>query len=198
MQFRVRHHRASKGSSTPAFEGAFSISDDQFNIQTNFTKAYGGEANVAHIEGLASSPEVDLTGERMALCPSLTSTVESFNAVKLSRSRTYASNDEIARRHMTDAQKVRLGQDIELDIAAVAKARGLANLRQGNKPPEVDTCPPRDKTRDEVARTAGIGSGRTYERGKEILGLLRNEPDAEQLIQHVDDGIDPRAKQAMS
>ena len=52
--------------------------------------------------------------------------VESFTAVKSSRSRTYVSNDEIDRRNMTDAQKVKLGQDIE---------RGKPWMRSTRQPP---------------------------------------------------------------
>ncbi|MGI8485983.1 MAG: hypothetical protein ACR2OU_17195 [Thermomicrobiales bacterium] len=67
---------------------------------------------------------------------------------------------------MTDAQKVRLGQEIEPDIAARAERRRLANLRKGGTAPVVDICPQRGRTRDEVAATVQVGSGRAYERSK--------------------------------
>lgn len=53
--------------STSAFGRCFYMSkDNQFKLQINFTNAYAGKDNVAYIEGIASGPEVDLTGERMA------------------------------------------------------------------------------------------------------------------------------------
>lgn len=51
--------------------------NQKFKIQINFTKAYEAEDGVAYIEGIASGPEVDLTGERMALS-ALQSMVDSF------------------------------------------------------------------------------------------------------------------------
>lgn len=42
------------------------MTDNTFKLQINFTKAYKGEDGNAYIEGIASGPEVDLTGERMS------------------------------------------------------------------------------------------------------------------------------------
>lgn len=65
---------------------------------------------------------------------------------------------------MTDAQKIMLGIKIEPDIAARAEKRMLA----GRKVDPEDMCPQGrwPQTRDEVARTVQLGSGRTYERGR--------------------------------
>lgn len=47
--------------------GLFSMPEtNQFKVQINFTKAYKDAEGNAYIEGIASGPEVDLTGERMA------------------------------------------------------------------------------------------------------------------------------------
>ena len=40
--------------------------NNQFKLQINLTKAYKGEDGNAYLEGIASGPEVDLTGERMS------------------------------------------------------------------------------------------------------------------------------------
>ncbi len=41
--------------------------NQQFKIQINFTKAYKSADGGHYVEGIASGPEVDLTGERMTL-----------------------------------------------------------------------------------------------------------------------------------
>lgn len=102
--------------------------------------------------------------------------------------RIFVAELNAARRQLTDAQKVALGKRIEPDIAARAEKRRLANLRRGDVQPEVDTCPPREKTRDEVARAVQLGSGRTYERGKQVLDELESQPDGPQLLKHVESG----------
>lgn len=105
-----------------------------------------------------------------------------------SEKRILAAELNIARRHMTDAQKVKLGQDIEPDIAKEANRRQSHGQTAPGKNASGHVSGSVGETRDEVARIVGIGSGRTYERGKEVLDLLRKEPDGNQLIQHVDDG----------
>jgi N6-adenosine-specific RNA methylase IME4 len=73
----------------------------------------------------------------------------------------------LARRHLTDAQKVLLGRQIEPDAAEAARLRMLAGKAVN---PPVDTCPQgSEKTRDDVATRVGMGSGRTYERGKKLI-----------------------------
>lgn len=103
--------------------------------------------------------------------------------------RLLAAELNVARRHLTDAQKVKLGRDIEPSIAREAKRRQEATRIKEGKPPgggHVSTTG--EKTRDEVASKVGLGSGRTYERGKQVLEHLAEEPDAPQLLSHIESG----------
>jgi len=95
--------------------------------------------------------------------------------------RILAAEINVARRHMTDAQKVLLGRQIEPDIAARAAERE----RAGKSLDPMDNCP-QGTTRDEVARIVGLGSGRTYERGKQVIEAVeRVAPD---LVKPLHDG----------
>jgi hypothetical protein len=84
--------------------------------------------------------------------------------------RVLAVELNVARRHLTDAQRVQLGRLIEPDIAEVARARSQANLRQGNDTP---VSPIGDtgngKTAAAVAALVGLGSMNTYLRGKRVM-----------------------------
>ncbi len=104
--------------------------------------------------------------------------------------RIYAAEMNLARRQLTDAQKANVGMVIEPDIAAEAKRRSLANLRQNDSLPivSIDTIGREGLTPDVVAETVGINSGSTYRRHKELLMELAKEPDGEQLMKHIDDG----------
>jgi hypothetical protein len=42
------------------------MSNNQFKLQINLTKSYVGDDGGHYLEGVASGPEVDLTGERMS------------------------------------------------------------------------------------------------------------------------------------
>jgi hypothetical protein len=79
-----------------------------------------------------------------------------------------ATELNLARCQLTDAQKVRLGEHLEPDIADRAEKRRLANLKQGERTKprggHVSTSGDFGKTRDETAHTVGIGSRHTYER----------------------------------
>jgi N6-adenosine-specific RNA methylase IME4 len=88
--------------------------------------------------------------------------------------RLHAVALNLARRHLTDAQKVLLGMTIEDDVAAEAKKR----MADGGRGGQVSTPSPakvEDKTRDEVARRVGLNkgpgqkAGRTYERAKATI-----------------------------
>ncbi|MGI8406604.1 MAG: hypothetical protein ACR2OE_17895, partial [Thermomicrobiales bacterium] len=101
--------------------------------------------------------------------------------------RILAAELNLARRQLTDAQKVRLGELLEPDIAKRAETRQKALGRtHGNAPLATDVA--KGRTVDETARTVGIGSGRTYERQKAVIAQLKDEDDRDQLIQHIDDG----------
>lgn len=88
-------------------------------------------------------------------------------------------------------KKIRLGQDIEPSIAREAKRR-MSEAGKAAAPGKPGTSVPTfdepTRTHDEVARTVGLGSGRTYERGKDVLEKVAAEPDGEQLLSHVDSG----------
>lgn len=105
--------------------------------------------------------------------------------------RIFVAELNAARRQMTDAQKVALGKRIEPDIAERARLRQiqLAGTRpntEGHTPSGQMSV--RSETRDEVARTVQLGSGRTYERGKQVLEELEKEPDGPQLMKHIESG----------
>lgn len=105
--------------------------------------------------------------------------------------RIFVAELNAARRQMTDAQKIMLGIKIEPDIAARAEKR-MAEAGTKSSPGKPATrvagfVQPK-RTVDEVARTVQIGSGKTYERGRQVVKELENEPDAEQLMTHLDRG----------
>lgn len=71
----------------------------------------------------------------------------------------------LSRRHLTDAQKVVVGRLIEPDAEKAARERQgkRVAVTSGTSVPEVE------RTRDDVAARVGLGSGRTYERGRKVL-----------------------------
>ena len=93
----------------------------------------------------------------------------------------------LARRQLTDAQKVALGEMIREDVAAEAKARQSHGMTAPGKNalPQVRQSV---HTPDVVAARVGLGSGDTFERGSKALDQLRAEPDADALMKHVGDG----------
>lgn len=76
--------------------------------------------------------------------------------------RLHAVALNLARRHLTDAQKVMLGRTIEPDVAEAARGR----MAEGGRSGQVSDP---SESRDEVARQVGLGSGRTYERHRDTL-----------------------------
>jgi N6-adenosine-specific RNA methylase IME4 len=95
--------------------------------------------------------------------------------------RIHAVMLNLARRQLTDAQKVLIGEKIEPDIAARALARKAAAGASAapGKPAEKDVenfphLSDNSKTRDEVAELVGIGSGRTYENHKQVIAKARD------------------------
>lgn len=107
--------------------------------------------------------------------------------------RIFVAELNAARRQLTMAQKVMLGRQIEPDIEAVARKKqqeagkvyGRGSDSSGTDVPKLSEPV---RTRDEVARAVQIGSGRTYERGKQVLAQLEAEPDGPQLLRHVESG----------
>ncbi len=89
----------------------------------------------------------------------------------------------LARRQLTDAQKVMLGRQIEPDVTKAARER------QGSRTdlqPSGQMSGRLGESRDEVARTVGLGSGRTYERAKQVIETVERE--APDLLPHVESG----------
>lgn len=95
--------------------------------------------------------------------------------------RLHAVALNLDRRHLSEPQKVLLGRTIEPDVAEAARLRQVQAEGQprGAKASVVDKCPQHtSKSRDEVARQVGLGSGRTYERSRNALEAVeKSDPD---------------------
>ena len=94
--------------------------------------------------------------------------------------RLHAVALNLARRHLTDAQKVLVGMRIEPDVAERARLRQIELGREKGGRPLGTTVHKGEgsTTRDEVADTVGLGAGRTYERAKKTLADVgRLAPD---------------------
>ncbi len=88
--------------------------------------------------------------------------------------RILAAELNVARRHLTDAQQIELGRTIEPDVAERARLRMLATQNNdaaaaARSSGQMAPAEARGRTRDDVAQTVGLGSGRTYERGKKVM-----------------------------
>jgi len=103
--------------------------------------------------------------------------------------RIHAVMLNLARRQLTDGQKVLLGERIEPDIAERALSRmsaggGDKKSKQAKSGTENFPYPIEPKeTRDEVAEVVGIGTGRTYENHKKVVAKAREI--APELIEKV-------------
>lgn len=103
--------------------------------------------------------------------------------------RILAAELNVARRHLTDAQKTKLGRDIEPDIAQRAHERQLAALRRGVEDSRSGQLSGTGKeTRDEVAKAVGLGSGRSYERYRRVLEDIEDQPDGDVLMRNIESG----------
>jgi len=78
---------------------------------------------------------------------------------------------ENASRDKTAEQKVREGRTWETIEGEKARTRQLASLKQGDKLPVVENFPPREKgkTRDAIASRVGLGSGRNYDKARQVV-----------------------------
>lgn len=113
-------------------------------------------------------------------------TIQVFNLSDAEK-RILAAELNVARRQLTDAQKVLLGREIEPDIRAVA----AANQAHGETAPGRNALPQvrqSVRTTDAVAQKVGLGSGDTYERAKALFEEVEQEPDAEELFEKVESG----------
>jgi N6-adenosine-specific RNA methylase IME4 len=104
--------------------------------------------------------------------------------------RLHAVSLNLARRHLTDAQKVMLGIEIEPDIAEAARRR---QAQASGAPRGVKATSASETFRtqtgrsvDEVARKVGLGTGRTYENHRK--SLAEAETLAPQVIERAKAG----------
>jgi ParB-like chromosome segregation protein Spo0J len=106
-----------------------------------------------------------------------------------SQKRLLAVDLNLARRQLTDAQKVLLGRQIEPDVAEEARQRQAHGKTAPGRSVTSD-AERSEPTRsvDEVAKKVGLGSGRTYERAKQVIEAIEKQPDGELLIQQVESG----------
>lgn len=90
----------------------------------------------------------------------------------------------LARRQLTDAQRVIVGEKLEDHYKERARQRqGTRNdLTSGSNEPEVV-----NRSRDEVADAVGLGSGSTYERGKKTVKEV--EEEAPDLVEDLESGV---------
>ncbi|MGI8477998.1 MAG: ParB N-terminal domain-containing protein [Thermomicrobiales bacterium] len=100
----------------------------------------------------------------------------------------------LARRQLNDAQKVVLGQSIEADVAEVSRLRMLATQSNhaaqeaASSLGQMSIAATPTTSRDEVAKKVGLGSGRTYERAKQVIEAVKAQPDGDRLMRHVESG----------
>lgn len=118
-------------------------------------------------------------------CPRV---VRSGMAIHEKRLHAVALN--LARRHLTEAQKVLVGRRIEPDVAERARHRQEALGRErGGRGDPVGQLSPRveaDRTRDEVAAAVGLGSGKTFDRAKKTVAEI--ERLAPEVLSAMEDG----------
>lgn len=89
--------------------------------------------------------------------------------------RILAAELNVSRRHLTFEQKVLIGRKIEPDIAE--RARQRQGTRTDLEQTSATSVTEVQRTTDEVAKTVGIGSGRTYERAKRVIEAAEVEMD---------------------
>jgi len=91
-----------------------------------------------------------------------------------------------ARRQMTDAQMTIVGARIAPDIAARAKER--QGTRTDLAATSATSVTEVSRTTDEVAKTVGLGSGRTFERHHQVVEAVQDEPDGPLLFADMERG----------
>jgi hypothetical protein len=94
----------------------------------------------------------------------------------------------LARRQLTDGQRVLLGIAIEPDIAKVARRRQAHGQTAPGRSAANAAERPAVRTVDEVARTVGLGSGDTYERHRALLEEIEQEEDGQEFIDNIRSG----------
>jgi ParB-like chromosome segregation protein Spo0J len=104
----------------------------------------------------------------------------------------------LARRQLTEAQKVLIGEKIKPDIRERARQRQIAaqNNDAGRAARSSGQLTGTGETRDEVAETIGLGSGSSYRRGKETLAAARaHAPDLMPYVERGDLDLDDVRKE---
>lgn len=110
--------------------------------------------------------------------------------------RLHAVTLNLARRQLTDAQRVLIGRQIEPDLAERARLRQVVagvEFGRGKSAGKVpDNCPEPigRETRDEVAAEVGLGSGRTYERHKDVIEQAEELAASDPVVANLLDAID--------
>lgn len=99
--------------------------------------------------------------------------------------RLHAVALNLARRHLTDAQKVLLGRTIEADVAEAMRGKMSAAGAKAapGKPATSDTPFVPERTTDVTAAKVGLGSGRSYERAKSVIE--KAEQHAPELVEQM-------------
>jgi hypothetical protein len=88
---------------------------------------------------------------------------------------------DIDPRQLTAAQLTLLGKQIAPDVTERARARQAHGITASGRSRGKDAhgqISTSDKTRDHVAATVGLGSGKTYERSKKVLDAVAEEAPA--------------------
>lgn len=159
------------------------LRDVELNELRSSIERFGVKAPV-HVD---ENDEILDGHHRVMIADSLGLPYQTIKCIGLSdhEKRILAAELNVARRQLTDAQKVQLGRQIEPDIRAVAAAS------QGTRtdlPTSATTVTKVERTTDAVAQKVGLGSGRTYERGKALLEEVEQEPDADELLERIESG----------
>lgn len=133
-----------------------------------------------HGEILDGHHRMQIAQELGVTCPTVTRTGMAEHEKRL-----HAVALNLARRHLTDAQKVLLGRTIEPDIAEAARQRQAHGQTAPGRSASTVTERPQ-RAADDVAAKVGLGSGRTYDRAKRVVE--KAEAVAPELVERMASG----------
>lgn len=89
----------------------------------------------------------------------------------------------VTRRHLTAYQRTKLGKQVEEAIRDEAHDRQVSGLRNVSRPrsgkPSRSTEESRGTSRDAVAETVGLGTGKTYEDNKRVISWVEAQADSD-------------------
>lgn len=90
----------------------------------------------------------------------------------------------VSRRHLTAFQRTKLGKQVEEAVREAAHDRQVSGLRNVQRPRSGKTSrtteDPRGTSRDAVAETVGLGTGKTYEDNKRVISWVEAQADTDQ------------------